>query len=126
MPNLSIPATGEAVPVANLTRRSLLTGMAAVPLIALPATAIAVSETPQERLQRQFQALCETMDELTADVPGWMFIAYSRRPPFAEWMCGAGFNATGISFDYEDVGPTGRGQKMRVERHVKLGGRFGQ
>lgn len=115
-----------------ITRRSALRGIGslsaisaavAVPVAVDGCEATLTPETPQERVQRLFRALAEALDDATPDLAGWQFHAFSRRPPFADWLQGTSFHAHGVSYEFEPVVMSNgtRLPDIRTERHLDIG-----
>jgi hypothetical protein len=106
-----------------ISRRAALRGIASIPVMggatAASYAAGATPETPQARVQRLFGELAAALDDLTPDLHGWIFTSFSRRPPFADWLQGTGFNATGVTYHLEECRQMAPRQ-IRIERHARI------
>lgn len=69
MPKQAFPAAAEGMP--RINRRAILSGIAAAPVVALPAVACAVSENPRERILRLANELSMALGELEGEY--WEF-----------------------------------------------------
>lgn len=69
MPKQAFPAAAEGMP--RINRRAILGGIAAAPVVALPAVACAATENPRERILRLAEELSMALGELEGEY--WEF-----------------------------------------------------